>query len=475
MKTDSEPTPLPTTRTPLMRRWINAMVDARRPQRWNWYAIVRPIDRRIATQADEPQAPDKIRSLRYFWLDGLFAAISENFYLGFVTLFALAYGASKGQVGLVTAAGNLLGAISLFPGAQLVERWGRRKAVVVWSGGGISRVILLLMAVFPFFIDQPIWGIMAIVILNGLRAFTANLSNPAWTSMVADLVPNAMRGRYFSSRNVAMGLAALVVAPLAGRIISAGNEWAHSSVFGYQVIFFLAFAFGMVSTFAFQRIAEPPMTEEEARPHQRGDLRRALRAHPEFVWLVIGAFVWNTALQIAAPFFNVYMVQALGATTTMVGIVASISSLTSLIGQRFWGRWMDKKDAFWVQMVTGFLIPFLPFAWVFITQPWHVGIINTFGGFWWAGYNLANFNLLLIMTPEDQRARAVALFQTAVFTSAVFGPILGGYLADAVSFRLIFFLSFAGRMAGAVIFAWFVVRLYRRRSAQHILKEPSAA
>lgn len=463
METKPEHSPHGWRKTIIQRR-INSQVDARRPHRWNWSAIVRPLDRRIATQADETQTFTQIRSLRYFWLDGLFAAISENFYLGFITLYALAFGASKGEVGLVTAAGNLLGAMSLFPGAQLVEKFGHRKSMVVWSGGGVSRLILLLMALFPFLIHQPALGILFVIILNGFRAFTANLSNPAWTSMVADLVPNAMRGRYFSSRNVAMGMAALLVAPLAGRIISAGNAWMNSSVFGFQLVFFLAFAFGMVSTFSFRRIAEPPMTEEEASPHHKGDLRRALRQHPEFVWLVIGAFVWNMALQVAAPFFNVYMVESLGATTTMVGLVASVSSLSSLFGQRFWGHQLDKKDAIWVQMITGFIIPFLPFAWMFITQPWHVGLINTVGGFSWAGYNLANFNLLLVMTPDDQRSRAVALFQTAVFTSAVFGPILGGYLADAVSFKLIFFLSFAGRMIGATIFALFVVRLYRRKT-----------
>ena len=454
--------PSPRWRTTLIQRRVNARVDQLRPQRWNWSAIVRPLDRRIAVQADEPQTLEKIRGLRYFWLDGLFAAISENFYLGFVTLFALAYGASKGQIGLVTAAGNLLGALSLFPGARLVERLGKRKSVVVWSGGGFSRIILLMMALFPFFIGQPVIAIGFIILLNGLRAFSGNLANPAWTSMVADLVPNTMRGRYFSSRNMAMGIAALVVAPLAGRIISLGNTWMNSSTLGYQLIFFLAFTFGLISTLSFQRISEPPMTEVEARPHQRGDLRRALRQRPTFIWMVVGAFVWNMALQVAAPFFNIYLVEALGATTTTVGLLASVSSLTALVGQHFWGHMLDKKDAFWVQMLTGFLIPLLPFAWMFITQPWHVGIINTFGGFWWAGYNLANFNLLLILTPNDQRSRAVALFQTAVFSSAVLGPVLGGYLADAVSFKLIFFLSFAGRMIGAMIFAFFVVRIHRK-------------
>jgi hypothetical protein len=56
--------------------------------------------------------------------------------------------------------------------------------------------------------------------------------------------------------------------------------------------------------------------------------------------------------------------------------------------------------------------------WVFYTDPWQVGINNLFGGFLWAGFNLANFNLLLQVTPSVGRARAVALYQTGVFASA---------------------------------------------------------
>jgi len=99
---------------------------------------------------------------------------------------------------------------------------------------------------------------------------------------------------------------------------------------------------------------------------------------------------------------------------------------------------------------------------VFITADWQVSFINTFGGFLWAGYNLANFNLLLTLTPDEQRPRAVALYQTAVFSSAVIGPILGGTLADSVSYQFIFGLSAAGRLLGMVLFTLFTVRLVRK-------------
>ncbi|MCA9970563.1 MAG: MFS transporter, partial [Anaerolineales bacterium] len=447
----------------LVQRRLNATVDHLRPQRWNWTAVLQPLDRSLARQSEEPLPFWQVRSLRFFWLDGLFAAISENFYLGFVALFALAYGASNGQIGWLTAMTNLLGALSLFPGARLVERSGRRKPIVVWSGGGLSRLPLLLFALLPLLFLPANAAILLIIAFSGLRAFFSNLSNPAWTALAADLVPDAIRGRYFSSRNMVMGVAALVVAPLAGRLITQGNAWADSTVFGYQIIFLLAFLSGVVSTLSYQRIDEPPPTAAAAQPHQPGDTRRMLRQAPWFAGLIVSSFVWNMALQIAGPFFNVYLVNELAATTTTVGLLAAVSSLTALAGQRLFGRMMDRRSAFWVMQLSGFLIPLAPFAWMFVTAPWQVGLINTFAGFLWAGYNLASFSLLLTLTPDAQRPRAVALYQTAVFASAVLGPILGGYLADAVSYRLIFGLSGAGRLLGMLLFVWLTVRPYRRQ------------
>ena len=462
MSAKKTPQPPRRWRKTFIQRRVSANVDYLRPHRLNWAAVVKPLDESLSHQGED--LPWRtVRSLRYFWLDGLFAAISENFYLGFVTLFVLAYGATNGQVGTMTAVANLLGALALFPGARLVEWVGKRKPVVVWSGGGVSRVLLLLLAMMPFVITQPVLAITTIIILNGLRAFMGNLANPGWTALVADLVPDSIRGRYFGSRNMAMGVAALLVAPLAGRIINLGNGWAGLDQFGYQAIFFLAFMFGMVSTFSFQRIEEPPARAEQQAAHHRGDLRRAIRQSPGYLGLVLSAFVWNMALQVAAPFFNVYLVNTFQSTATTIGLLASVSSLTALVGQRVFGRLLDVRGAFWVAVMTGFLIPGLPLAWVFITADWQVGIINTFGGFLWAGYNLANFNLLLTLTPDEQRPRAVALYQTAVFSSAVIGPLLGGFLADSVSYQLIFGLSAGGRLLGMALFVLFTVQLVKKR------------
>jgi MFS family permease len=436
--------------------------DQLRPQRWNWEAVKRPLDTTLTRQITEPVTSTQRANLRFFWLDGIFASTSEAFFLNYIPLFALAYGASNEQIGWITAIGNLAGALALFPGARTMEATGQRKNLVVWTGGGIARVALLLLALIPLFALPPMMAILAITSLNGLRAFMANFANPAWTALVADLVPNFMRGRYFSLRSFSMGICTLIFTALAGWIITSGGTWTGNVFLGYQLAFFLAFATGMGSMFYFSRIDETEIGPQAVTKHVAGQLRRAIRETPGYMGFVVSAIVWNFALQIAGPFFNVYLVSDLGGNTATVGIVTSISSIFALAGQMVLGKWMDRKGAIWLAIVTGIPISILPMLWAAYTAPWQVGVNNAFGGFLWAGYNLANFNLLLQLTPNAGRARAVALYQTGVFAAAVAGPLVGGYIADHISFQLVFLLSGIGRLLATGLFVWLTALPLRR-------------
>lgn len=446
-----------------------ALAIETRPQRWNWELLKAPFDRTLEQQAREPLTTVQVENLRWFWIDGILAATSEAFFLAYIPLFAVAYGATNQQVGWITALGNLAGAVALFPGARVLGRTGQPKRLVLWSGGGVGRLALLLLAFIPLFSLPSSVAILAIATLNALRAFMGNFGNPAWTALVAKIVPEFVRGRYFSTRNLTMGMATLVFAALAGWLVRSGNEAGWNDKLGFQIVFFLAFVSGMAGTLAFSRIVEPPrLARKVGGARERGGLWAAVWSRTGFLGLVISAFVWNLALQIAAPFFNVYLVTNLGADATMVGIAASASSLAGLGGQLLFGRVMDRRGPVWLQIVSGFPIVVLPTLWAFYTAPWQVVINNLFGGFFWAGYNLASFTLLLKLTPHRQRAHAVALYQTGVFVSAVIGPLVGGYLADNVSFQLVFISSGFGRLIAMGLFIWLTawpLRKLARRAA----------
>ena len=56
------------------------------------------------------------RNLSWFWYDGLFASTSDNFILTYITLYVLAMGATRAQIGAMSALCCLSGAMFLLPG-----------------------------------------------------------------------------------------------------------------------------------------------------------------------------------------------------------------------------------------------------------------------------------------------------------------------------------------------------------------------
>jgi MFS family permease len=155
---------------------------------------------------------------------------------------------------------------------------------------------------------------------------------------------------------------------------------------------------------------------------------------------------------VAAPFFSVYLVRTLYGTPTQIGILAAFYSVGNILGQRLWGRLNDRHGAAWVMRLTGLLIPVAPMAWSVAPGPWWLAPVEFTSGFMWAGYLLANFNLLLGLAPESQRERFVAVYQTVVFGAAFVGPLIGGLLADAIAIPNLMRVSAAGRMLAALVF-----------------------
>ncbi len=401
----------------------------------------------------DPEAdalPEGRRSRRLLWLDGLFSNISESFVLNFVNPFAIALGATNGQIGWLSALTNLAAALALFPGARLVERGGQRKPIVVWAGGVAARLMLIAIAVAPLLFGGR-GAIYAFIALVALRAFFGQLAFPAWSAMLADLVPASTRGRYFASRNIALAAAALVFTPLAGRLAEA-----FGLPTGYQVSFLVAGLVGFVATAIFARIPEPTAQIGGAAISQPDGVWTILRTHPRFAAFTAVAFIWNLALMVAGPFFSVYLVVNLGATPTQIGLLAAANSVTNIIGQRLWGRLNDRRGAAWVMRVTGLMIPAVPLLWAFAPDPWFLIPVEILAGFLWSGYGLASFNLLLSLAPAAQRARFTAIYQTAVFSSAFVGPLLGSVFANTIGIRPLFYLSTLGRIVASLLFMFTV-------------------
>ncbi len=401
----------------------------------------------------DPEAdawPESRRGRRLLWADGLISNISESFVTNFVNPFALALGATNTQIGWMSALSNLASALALIPGARLGDRPERRKQVTVWFGGGVARALLLGIALAPTIFAGHA-AIYAFIALVCLRAFFIQLSYPAWSAFLADLVSPRIRGRYFASRNIGLAVAALIFTPVAGAIAQR-----FGLPQGYQVSFLLAGLIGFVATAVFARIPPPPAQAASAAAGGREGVWQLLRTHPRFSAFAAVAFLWNLSLMVMGPFFSVYLVRNLGASPVQIGLLAAINSLANIIGQRIWGRLNDQRGAAWVMRVTGLLIPLIPLFWSLVPNPWALMPVEALAGFLWAGYGLSNFNLLLSLAPGERRPRFVAIYQVSVFSAAFVGPLLGSVLANALNLRPLLWISTVGRTVAALLFVFTV-------------------
>jgi MFS family permease len=416
------------------------------------------LDRSLAHLSSAPFAQVTLERMRWFWLDSLYANISVAFVATYLPLLLLAYGASNAQVGQLIAVANLCGALALFPGARAIPLFGRRKLVVLLFGGGLARILLIPLACLPFLIHQPIQAILAVIVLNGLISFANNFCTPAWTSLLADIVPAEVRGRFFAHRGQAINLVTLTVVPFSGWLIKTTNSLTGQPFPGYQLVLALAFLAGAAATWCYARIDEPaPAAQTVAAPPLRAILT-ALRRSPIFLGFLAATLIFQLGFQISLPFFNVYLAGPLGASTTMVGIVNAAMPFAALLSQRWLGRLIDRRGNVWVQALCVLPIPLFPLMWIFVTEPWQVILINLPAGIFWTGFNLTAFNLLLELAPAEARADATALYQFMVIGAAVVGPLLGGALADHYGFQAAFGVSAFGRLLGALAFLGWVAR-----------------
>ncbi len=231
---------------------------------------------------------------------------------------------------------------------------------------------------------------------------------------------------------------------------------------GYQVAFALATLFGLLSIYAFARIEEPsrrvlPAPAEGSAPESIS-WWRSVKAEKQFLRFCGLSTFWTFAVNIASPFFFVFLIDEVGATPATLGVASAVSMFAALPAQRLFGVLTERKGSAWVRNISGYLIPITTLLWPFMQHPWHSFPLQVLGGFAWAGYNLAAFNLLLEMTPDEARPTFVAFFQALTGLGMAAGAALGGLLADRVGYTPVFLLSAGGRLLATVLFAGVIAR-----------------
>lgn len=146
---------------------------------------------------------------------------------------------------------------------------------------------------------------------------------------------------------------------------------------------------------------------------------------------------WNFAVNLAAPFFTVYMLRRLQLDLSVIIAFSILSQIINITFLRIWGGFSDRFSNKSVLGVSGPLFMACILAFAFTTMPEkHIltmpllVVIHIFMGISTAGVTLASGNIGLKLAPKGQATAYLAANSLVNSLAAGIAPILGGTFAD---------------------------------------------
>lgn len=162
-----------------------------------------------------------------------------------------------------------------------------------------------------------------------------------------------------------------------------------------------------------------------------------------------------------SPFMALYLQEDLGMTdlhqvAVWSGLIFSSNFITSFFFQPIWGKLADKHGRKIMLLRSGFgmaicvgLMGFAPNAWWLLVLRMLNGTIS--------GFSPAAVSLLSASAPRAKIGLAMGILQSGGVSGTIFGPLMGGLLAEWVGYRTIFYIT-GGFLFIASLLALFFVK-----------------
>lgn len=408
---------------------------------------------------------NKIRnSLKYSFWDGVFASSMTGMITDYVTPYALYLNASAQSIGALNAVPNLFSSLVQLKSPDIVDRMRSRKKLM--NIFVLLHTFMLLPIVFlPYLkLANPVgYLIIFVALFTCLNAFCL----PAWASLMSEYIPSKMRGKYFGWRNKILGTVAIIASIASGLILHFFKN--HNILAGFTIIFSCACFFRFISWCFLRRMYEPVFKVKKEAYFSFFDFIKRIR-ESNFAKFVFFVAMLNFCVNLASPFFSVFMIRDLKFNYLTYTAVMAAVSVTTIFTIDRWGKIADKIGNLKVMRVTSLFIASLPLWWLFCRHPVYLVFAQVLSGFAWSGFNLCATNFIYDAVTAEKRTRCIAYFNFCAGLGLFLGALLGGSLANIIppifGYRLLtlFLVSCILRFGIALLF------MGRLREVRHVQK-----
>lgn len=397
------------------------------------------------------QNSKKIKKSLFFSLwDGIFASIMFGFTTDYIIPYALALGAKVFNIGILNSLPNLFSSLVQLRSADLTEKVkSRKKIIIIFVFLHLSMLIPIILV--PIFFKPPMFFLIIFVTLfNAFNAFSV----PSWSSLISEYVPIKTRGRYFSWRSRILGSVVIVSTFSAGFILYLFHK---EPIKGFSVIFSIALISRFISWLFLTKLYEPPFRVREEDKFTFLEFIKRIK-NSNFAKFTLFVSLLNFSVNLAAPYFSVFMLKDLNFNYLTYTILITIVPLTQILVIRRWGHIADRVGNLKILKFSSLIISTLPFWWIVYRNPIYLGLIQVISGFAWAGFNLCATNFIYDAVSESKRVRCIAYFNFMTGLALCLGSIIGGFLINYLPYLFgykiltLFFISSIFRFMTVKIF-----------------------
>jgi MFS family permease len=346
---------------------------------------------------------------------GVFIGLGEHF----IMAMAVAMTGGSVKLGVLASLPGILSSLAQLFDHHLVRWMKSRKRVVLVFALAQASILLPLMGLA---LTNPPGGIWWLVFFASLYSIFGALIGPAWGSIMAQAVPDKLRGSYFSMRSRLSTLANVVTFLLAGLFL---NQLVEKELWGFAALFASAAVARFVSWLFLTQLYEPPEPPLALANHRNGQLAASPNGMLKYLLFL---FCMSFAVNIAGPYFTLYQLRELGMGYFTFVALEAVSAVATLFAVTHWGHAADRVGNRRILLLTSLLIPFTPLLWIPSSNLFYLAFVQAFGGLAWAGFNLCSVNYLFDATHQENRVRYLSYFNAGMGLTAGIGALLGGYL-----------------------------------------------
>lgn len=202
----------------------------------------------------------------------------------------------------------------------------------------------------------------------------------------------------------------------------------------YGVFFVLAGSFGIIGAILLAMAPEPRAYLSNAKifslfiqPLADGNFRRLLYFNS----------LWVFAINIATPYFTVFMMKSLGLSLLVIIALSTISQLFSILTLSSWGVLSDRYSNKSIIATCGPIYIFSILVWCFVGLSSHffvniilLVLLHMVMGMSIAGINLSTANISLKLAPKDNAIVYLSVRNIILAVFSALGPLFGGVLVD---------------------------------------------